>query len=148
MPIKPENRSRYPKNWTEIRQSILKRAQLKCEFCGVHQYAVGYRDHTGQFVYARGSAYYDQMQYAVDHKTANQAKETLNESGVQKHVVIVLTIAHLDHTPENNDHSNLRALCQKCHTDYDKPHHLRNAAITRANKRNGGGFLNFDGSAA
>lgn len=35
---------------------------------------------------------------------------------------VVLTIAHLDHTPENCDPSNLRALCQKCHNSYDAPH--------------------------
>lgn len=40
MPIKPENRGRYPANWKEIRAEILKRAGNKCEFCGVENYAV------------------------------------------------------------------------------------------------------------
>lgn len=31
MPIKPENRARYPKNWKEIRVRILKRASDCCE---------------------------------------------------------------------------------------------------------------------
>ena len=31
MPIKPENRKRYPTNWKEIRKDILKRADNKCE---------------------------------------------------------------------------------------------------------------------
>jgi hypothetical protein len=35
---------------------------------------------------------------------------------------IVLTIAHLDHTPENCERENLRALCQKCHNGYDANH--------------------------
>jgi len=36
MPIKKENLKRYPKNWkTEIRPSILKRANNRCEMCGV-----------------------------------------------------------------------------------------------------------------
>lgn len=35
---------------------------------------------------------------------------------------VVLTIAHLDHTPENCADENLRALCQKCHNRYDAPH--------------------------
>lgn len=35
MPIRPENRSRYPKNWKQIRTSILERAHNQCEFCGV-----------------------------------------------------------------------------------------------------------------
>jgi len=28
---------------------------------------------------------------------------------------------HLDHQPENNDHSNLLAGCQRCHNRYDAP---------------------------
>lgn len=32
---------------------------------------------------------------------------------------IVLTVAHLDHRPENNDPTNLKALCQRCHLRYD-----------------------------
>ena len=31
MPIKPENRLRYPKNWRAIREHILKRANYCCE---------------------------------------------------------------------------------------------------------------------
>jgi len=81
MPIKPENKARYPKNWMQIRASILERANHCCEFCGIPNY-------------------------------------TIRENGSK----VVLTIAHLDHTPENNDPSNLRALCQKCHNGYDAPH--------------------------
>lgn len=32
MPIKPENKGRYPKNWKQIRQQILDRAGNFCEF--------------------------------------------------------------------------------------------------------------------
>jgi predicted ATP-dependent serine protease len=44
--------------------------------------------------------------------------------GVENHTMrddkeIILTIAHLDHTPENCARENLRALCQKCHNGYD-----------------------------
>jgi 5-methylcytosine-specific restriction endonuclease McrA len=35
---------------------------------------------------------------------------------------IVLTIAHLDHVPENCARENLRALCQKCHNRHDAKH--------------------------
>ena len=81
MPIKPENRCRYPSNWKEIRADILKRAENRCEFCGIENYAI-------------------------------------RENGSK----VVLTIAHLDHTPENCDYGNLRALCQKCHNRYDAKH--------------------------
>jgi 5-methylcytosine-specific restriction endonuclease McrA len=32
---------------------------------------------------------------------------------------VVLTIAHMDHTPENCADDNLKALCQRCHNRYD-----------------------------
>ena len=35
--------------------------------------------------------------------------------------IVVLTIAHLDHTPENCQPDNLRAWCQLCHLTYDAP---------------------------
>lgn len=53
---------------------------------------------------------------------------------------VVLTIAHLDHIPENVGESgnrpNLRAWCQRCHLAYDHEYHQRNSFLTRrANKR-------------
>ena len=99
MPIKPENKSRYPKNWKEIRQHILERASNKCEFCGVENHTYRLNETTG------------------------------------KEVRIVLTVAHLDNTPENCDPSNLRALCQKCHLSYDAKFHAENAKRTRINKK-------------
>lgn len=97
MPILPENKNRYPKNWKEIRESILERSLHACEFCGVENYSQ----------VSRG----------------------------EKSVKIILTIAHLDHTPENNHPSNLRALCQKCHNNYDMPHRIQNRK-NRAERKN------------
>lgn len=34
---------------------------------------------------------------------------------------VVLTVAHLDHDITNNSFFNLKALCQKCHLEYDAP---------------------------
>jgi hypothetical protein len=45
--------------------------------------------------------------------------------------VVVLTTAHLDHTPENCDEENLRAMCQGCHLHYDKEHHEQTRRRTR-----------------
>jgi len=51
---------------------------------------------------------------------------------------VVLTVAHLDHVPENcgepGDRPNLRAMCQRCHLTYDAKHHAANAASTRRRK--------------
>lgn len=48
---------------------------------------------------------------------------------------VVLTVAHLDHTPENCDRDNLRAWCQRCHLTYDAAHHAKNAAETRRKRK-------------
>lgn len=127
MPIKPENRARYPKNWKEIRAQILERAQHKCEFCGIENYKYRWTD--------RGVEHVGSEEDYCDFYNRSDGEMW------PKATRIVLTIAHLDHTPENNAPENLRALCQRCHLRYDKPHHMRNAAITRHNRRNGGASL-------
>ena len=91
MPISPENKKRYPKNWKDIRSKVLARA-ASCENCN----AKNYEPHP-----VTGSK-------------------------------VVLTIAHLDHTPENNSMENLKALCQRCHNTYDSAHRAENRR-----KRNG-----------
>jgi len=47
---------------------------------------------------------------------------------------VVLTVAHLDHQPENCADENLMAMCQRCHLTYDAKHHAVNAGITRWRK--------------
>lgn len=93
MPIKPENRHRYPADWPAIRARILDRAGHCCE----------------------GSPVYPEC------RAANYAPHPVTGSRV------VLTIAHLDHVPENCHGLNLRAWCQRCHLTYDAAHrrHLR-----------------------
>lgn len=44
-----------------------------------------------------------------------------------------LTVAHLNHTPEDCRRENLKALCAPCHLRYDAKHH----AQTRASKLKG-----------
>lgn len=112
MPIKPENKARYPKDWKQIRQRILERARHRCEFCDVPNYA--YRNRT------TGEVTTNEMQV-----------ETWTCVDGDKATRIVLTIAHLDHTPENCADDNLKALCQRCHLAYDHEHHQRNARTTR-----------------
>src|SRR5437867_3514902 len=38
---------------------------------------------------------------------------------------VVLTVAHLDQNPENNIETNLKALCQKCHLNHDRPFNIQ-----------------------
>lgn len=42
---------------------------------------------------------------------------------------VVLTVAHLCHTPQCRDH--VRAFCQLCHLNYDKDHHATTRKATR-----------------
>ena len=55
--------------------------------------------------------------------------------------VVVLTVAHLDRRPENNDPMNLRAMCQRCHLAYDRADNLAKARISRRCKRAAGDFF-------
>ena len=104
MPIRPENKARYPKEWPEIRERILKRARNRCEECGLLNGARGFRTSSGTFV-----------------RTDSVLQETESMEHGKKIFTIVLTIAHLDHTPENCADDNLRAWCQRCHNTYDAP---------------------------
>lgn len=91
MPIRPENRDRYPRDWPAISRRIREREDNRCKWCG----AENHQPHP-----VTGS-------------------------------LVVLTVAHLDNTPENCDDDNLAALCQRCHLNYDRPIHVANAARTR-----------------
>jgi len=54
---------------------------------------------------------------------------------------VVLTISHTDHDITNNDPTNLRALCQRCHLQHDAKLHAHHAAETRRRKREAAGQL-------
>ena len=120
----PCDYSKYPKNWfSEIRPAILNRAGHSCENCGVQNYLFGYRGEDGKF-------------YTWDfiEKELNENGIDLFETVLKHHIgkngqiskkatKIVLTVAHIDHDISNNDYSNLKALCQKCHLHHDKEQH-------------------------
>jgi hypothetical protein len=134
MPIKPENRSRYPKNWTEVRASILERAGNCCEQCKVpngERIARGAGEDAGTFMKDDGSVY-----EAETGEHLGQCRMSDYEVGRMTNVV--LTVAHLDHTPENCDPANLKALCQRCHLAYDAKHHAETARATRRTRLNNG----------
>lgn len=126
MPIKPENAKRYPPNWPAISASIRVRARWRCEQCGVKNGALGGRYYGAFFpalpIRERGL----RLEYP------RPGDEALCANGDRLRIIrIVLTVAHLDHRPENCDPSNLRALCQQCHLRYDLEHHQETAYATR-----------------
>lgn len=127
MPIKPENRARYPKNWKEIRQRILCRANYRCEHpdCGAMHRELGYWN-DGVWVSLPPAL----KDAGVDKPCSIQCAD----GSTIKVIMIVLTIAHLDHTPENCSDDNLRAWCQRHHLAYDHDHHQQNSRKTRRNR--------------
>ncbi len=130
MPIRPENRSRYPADWPEISVEVRERDGQRCKWCKAPNGAVILRP-TG------GDVYIDPPTGAVFCCTTGEARGFCrgSEFPAGKLVKIVLTVAHLDHIPENvgtpGDRQNLVALCQKCHLAYDAPLHAANSAVTR-----------------
>ena len=61
------------------------------------------------------------------YKEARFFADDLNSTkpGV-KRIVIVLTIAHLNHDIADNREDNLKALCQRCHNVMDAPYRAKN----------------------
>jgi 5-methylcytosine-specific restriction endonuclease McrA len=99
MPIRPENRKRYPSNWKSISDDIRRvRARNRCE----------------------GSPAYP------DCGAVNGMPHPVTGS------LVVLTVAHLDHQPENCDPENLKAWCQRCHNTYDAEHRRQTRRKDRA----------------
>ncbi|MBW3637518.1 MAG: hypothetical protein KY445_13805 [Armatimonadetes bacterium] len=130
----PWNPKRYPPEWKAIRARIQERAGDKCEWCGVTNRAIGYREKCGAFV-----------QLAPCKESVGMDVEVAALDGY-KIVEIVCTTAHLgtDHADgsKGDKHDkmdcrdeNLAFLCQRCHLRYDIQEHIENAARTRAKKR-------------
>lgn len=128
MPIRPENKARYPKDWKRIADAIRTRAGQRCEGspaypdCRAPNRTIGYWL-DGVFV---------PMPRALREAGYTKGdKVACNDGTFLKLIEIVLTVAHFDHTPENCGDDNLRAMCQRCHLTYDADHHQQTAYATR-----------------
>ena len=124
MPIRPENRARYPKDWKDVRHRILQRANWRCEHpnCRARHGVIGYW---------RKGLFHRLPDRLWDAGYTAGDTVALDNGEMLKVIKIVLTIAHLDHTPENCADDNLRAWCQRHHLAYDAEHHKRTAYETR-----------------
>lgn len=110
MPIKPENKVLYPKDWPEIRERIRARAGNKCESCKVKNHSRGARDING--------IWHDEIW--IENLKSDIGFSLFGE--FPKIIKIVCTVAHRDHDPTNNVEENLRFWCQLCHNRYDRKH--------------------------
>jgi len=131
MAIKAENKDRYPADWPAIRGAILGRAGNACEQCGVAnrtRIARGQGADKDRFMTADGTVH--------DADTsAHLGRCRVSDFDTGRIVDVVLTIGHLDHTPEKCAPENLRAWCQRCHLRYDAAHHAETARKTRHSRR-------------
>lgn len=116
MPIRPENRGRYPKDWPAISLRIREAAGQRCEWC---------KAPNGELIdRSRDGAAYMLMDGHVFSAENGEPLGICRGSewpSCGKLAKVVLTVAHMDHTPENCADENLKALCQRCHNRYDMP---------------------------
>lgn len=125
MPIRPENKARYPKDWKDISLRIRKRARKRCECrgeCGL--------DHFEEMDTHYGRDYTDNGRNQPDRCMARNYEPHYHTGSK-----VILTTAHLDHTPENCADTNLKAMCQRCHLRMDRHIHAANRKETHARKK-------------
>lgn len=135
MPIKPENRGLYPKDWPAISQEVRRRASWCCQHpgCTAQQYQVGVwrrvagGAHAWEVIEPKAASYSAARQRAAEITFARFGDGPADE----KLIVIVLTVAHLDHDPANCAPENLAAMCQRHHLAYDQQHHAETAYMSR-----------------
>lgn len=126
MPIRPENRRRYPRDWPEISRRIrFGRALGRCECtgeCGIEHAADG----------AGGEPRCTALHGEPHPITASR---------------VVLTVAHLPgRAIEQCGDGDLKAMCQRCHLRMDAAIHARNRSLTagaRRDRRRGQGRLDL-----
>lgn len=129
MPIRPENRARYPKDWRAISLRIRQRADGRCECTG----QCGSEHESGRCGAPNGM----DITRNVHEPARWLVFAEMIESGVHDldywsdPVMVVLTVMHLDQTPENCADDNLLAACQRCHLRYDGKQHAATARVTR-----------------
>ena len=130
MPIRASERARYPKDWKAISTRIRERAGNKCEECGVPN---------GERIKRRIG---DEETWITEaeafHRVARGDFDEAEARRWRAPIRVVLTVAHLDHTPENVAETNLRALCQLHHLRLDAAHHQQNARATRRARKAAG----------
>ena len=111
MPTHPDLKHLYPKNWDEISAGVKAEQQHACAECGVPD-----RVYIFRFSHE-----------ATSWRLADEIPSKEMPPGAP--VFIVLTTAHIDQNPANNERSNLKALCQMCHNRLDAPHRAHRRRI-------------------
>jgi hypothetical protein len=131
MPIKPEYKKFYGKEWrTVTRPRILERAGNCCEQCGKPNHARVVVVTVGQFQFWRSSPH--RWARCADGRTfSSQAVVQFATDWEPRELFVVLTIAHLNNTPGDDRDENLKALCQWCHLNQDQAFHRQTRAARK-----------------
>lgn len=104
------NRKNYPENWKQISIDIRNRSGGRCECegeCGLHN----------------GNDLFEKEGHRCNEINGELAKFARGK--------VMLTVAHLNHTPMDCRYENLKAMCQRCHLRYDSKLHAEHARNTR-----------------
>ena len=105
----PMDRSLYPDNWDELALAIKTEANWCCTECGRPCRRPGETREAAIFRLT-----------LTEHPTVAELWEPSGaDAVVSKLGRFTLTVAHLDHQPQNCDLNNLKALCAPCHGTYD-----------------------------
>jgi hypothetical protein len=129
----PVDKSKYSADWKQISAAIREREGNRCKVCGVpnHAYIVRSSEDSERYII------FDMQEavYTWPDGSWIRMSELPDEFQENKHVKVVLTVAHLNHDTTDNSDSNLAALCQLHHLRHDAQFHAQNAKRTRADKR-------------
>lgn len=123
MPIRESERHRYPKDWKAISRRIREREGQRCAWCKAPN-GVAILRHRAFSMWAipdEAVSPDDLTWFHGDGPIQYHDRARVTPRDLRGPVKVVLTVAHLDHTPENCADDNLVALCQRCHNRYDGP---------------------------
>lgn len=111
----PMERRRYPPDWDAIARQVKQQANWTCQACDRPCRRPGE----------------DVKEFCDRVATRDDRWGLKGVDGTYRLGRFVLTVAHLDQTPSNNDPANLKALCPACHLKHDAPYRQANAYAKR-----------------
>lgn len=131
MPIRPEFRKFYGREWrTVTRPRVLERDGHACKQCRAPNHATIARiDRYPGWWFTMGGEAHDTDGALRFHFRGSEF------DAPDRLVRIVLTVAHLNHTPGDDRDENLAALCQWCHLHHDLSLHIASARQTRVDRK-------------
>jgi hypothetical protein len=112
----PMNRKYYPTNWNAIATEIKEAANWQCVDCGRPCRRPG--ESVDDFS-DRLEKDYPEGKFNGELFDEVDDPDSGGWEFIPRPQKFTLTVAHLDHVPENCDRANLRALCAPCHCRYD-----------------------------